>query len=89
MMDLALHRTLERHIAGLGLGDVGRRGPDQGRQDKSAASGRAHVVGWIGDFRHPGHLIWLAGAFVRNANDFIVPSAIPAIGERAPRHDDA
>jgi hypothetical protein len=33
--------------------------------------------------------IWLAGAFVRNANDFIVPSAIPAIGERAPRHDVA
>jgi hypothetical protein len=53
MMSLALHRTLEGHIAGLGFGDVGRRGTDHRRQDKSAASGRAHVFGWIGDFRHP------------------------------------
>ena len=51
MIGLALHRTLEGHIAGLGLANVGSRGPDQGRQDKSAAFGRAHVVGWIGDFR--------------------------------------
>jgi hypothetical protein len=51
MMGLALYRTLEGHIAGLGLANVGSRGPDQGRQDKSAASGRAHVVGWIGVFR--------------------------------------
>ncbi len=28
---------------------------DQGRQDKSAASGRAHVVGWIEDFGHPAY----------------------------------
>jgi hypothetical protein len=55
MMGLALHRTLERHIAGLGLNDVGRRGPDHGRQDKSAASGRAHVVVWIGVFRRLAH----------------------------------
>jgi hypothetical protein len=56
MIGLAVYRTLEGHIAGLGLADVGSRGPVQGRQDKSAASGRAHVVGWIGDFRHLGHL---------------------------------
>jgi hypothetical protein len=53
MIGLAVHRTLEGHIAGLGLADVGRRGPDQGGQDKSAASGVAHVFGWTGDFRHP------------------------------------
>jgi len=27
-------------------------GSDHGRQDKSAASGAAHVVGCIGEFRH-------------------------------------
>ena len=54
MIGLAVHRTLEGHIAGLGLANVGNRGSDQGRQDKSAASGRAHVFGWIEDFRHPG-----------------------------------
>jgi hypothetical protein len=53
MIGLAVHRTLEGHIACLGLADVGSRGPGQGRQDKSAAFGPAHVVGWIGDFRHP------------------------------------
>jgi hypothetical protein len=87
MMGLALHRTLEGHIAGLGLGDVGRRGPDQGRQDKSAASGRAQVVGWIGDFRHPSHPARCA--FHQIANDFNVLSAIPRIDESAPGHDDA
>ena len=30
-----------------------------------------------------------AGAFARNANDFNAPSAIPGIGEGAPRHDHA
>jgi hypothetical protein len=34
MIGLAVHRTLEGHIAGLGLADVGSRGLDQGRQDK-------------------------------------------------------
>jgi hypothetical protein len=33
--------------------------------------------------------IRLAGAFVRNANDFNVPSAIPGISEDAQRHDHA
>jgi hypothetical protein len=55
MIGLTLHRTLEGHIACLGLADLGSRGLDQGMQNKSAASGQAHVVGWIGDFRHPGH----------------------------------
>jgi hypothetical protein len=31
------------------------RDPRLRGQDKSAASGRAHVVGWIEDFRHLGH----------------------------------
>ncbi len=55
MIGLTLHRTLEGHIVGSGLNHVGRRGTDHGRQDKSAAFGRAHVVGWIGDFRHLAH----------------------------------
>ena len=32
--------------------ETGRLRSDHGRQDKSTASGRAHVVVWIGDFRH-------------------------------------
>jgi hypothetical protein len=55
MMGLALHRTLEGHIAYSALSDVGSRAPDHGRQDKSAASGRAHVVVWIGVFRRLAH----------------------------------
>ena len=55
MIGIEVHRTLEGPIAGLGLADVGSRGPDQGRQDKSAASGVAHVFGWTGDFRHLAH----------------------------------
>jgi hypothetical protein len=55
MIGLAVHRTLEGHIAGLGLANVGNRGSDQGRQDKSAAFGRAHVFGWIEDYRHLSH----------------------------------
>jgi hypothetical protein len=71
MIGLALHRTLEGHIAGLGLADVGSKGPDQGRQDKSAAFGRAHVVGWIGDFRHPRHPArW---RFLSNPQRFQIP----------------
>jgi hypothetical protein len=53
MIGLAVHRTLEGHIAGSGLNHVGRKDTDHGRQDKSAASGVAHVVGSLGDFRHP------------------------------------
>ena len=49
-MGFALHSTLEGHIAGSELSAAGRRGSDHGRQDKSAASGRAHVIGWIEDF---------------------------------------
>ena len=42
-----------RAIALLNLGaETGRLHADHGLQDKSAAFGRAHVVGWIGDFRH-------------------------------------
>ena len=36
--------------------ETGRLRADHGRQDKSAAFGRAHVIGWIGDFRHLAHL---------------------------------
>ena len=59
--------------------ETGRLRADHGRQDKSAAFGRAHVVGWIGDFRHLATRP--AGAFARNTNDFNAPSAISVIGE--------
>ena len=35
--------------------ETGCLNADHGRQDKSAAFGRAHVVGWIGDFRYLAH----------------------------------
>ena len=54
MSKIAFHRALAGFVArsAIGLGRWG--GADHGRQDKSAASGRAHVFGWIEDFRHPG-----------------------------------
>ena len=57
------------------------------RQDKSAAFGRAHGFGWIGDFRHPA--AGPAGAFARNTKIFNAPSAIPVIGECTPSNDHA
>ncbi len=47
----AFHRTLARFVACSAVGLSRWRGVDHGRQDKSAASGRAHVLGWLGDFR--------------------------------------
>jgi hypothetical protein len=51
MSKIAFHRALAGFVArsAVGLGRWG--GADHGRQDKSAASGRAHVFGWIGDIR--------------------------------------
>ena len=59
--------------------ETGRLPADHGRQDKSAASGRAHVVGWIGDFRRLAHsTCW---RFRQKRQDFNAPSAISGIGE--------
>jgi hypothetical protein len=38
------------------------------RQDKSAASGRAHGIGWIGDFLHPAY--WTCWRFRQKCQDF-------------------
>jgi hypothetical protein len=49
---------LDRRLAGGGTGlsvELGVRGnTTNGRQDKSAAFGRAQVVGWVGFFERPG-----------------------------------
>ena len=51
MSKIAFHRALAGFVArsAVGLGRWG--GADHGRQDKSAAFGRAHGVGWIEDSR--------------------------------------
>ena len=50
--------------------------PTNGRQDKSADLGRAHMVGWIGFFGHFHQRA--AGAFGNFAGNFKAASAIPA-----------
>jgi hypothetical protein len=50
MSKIAFHRTLAGFVARSEIGLSRRGGADHGRQDKSAASGRAHVIGWIEDF---------------------------------------
>ena len=52
MSKIAFHRALADFVARSAVRLSRWGGADHGRQDKSAASGRAHVVGWIGDFRH-------------------------------------
>jgi hypothetical protein len=51
MSKIAFHRALAGFVARSSIGLSWWGGADHGRQDKSAASGRAHVVGRIGDFR--------------------------------------
>ena len=60
MSKIAFHRTLAGFVARSEIGLSRWGGADHGRQDKSAASGRAHVVGWIGDFRRLVHCDLLA-----------------------------
>ena len=67
--------------------ETGRLRADHRRQDKSAASGRAHGVGWIGDFRCLAYQT--AGAFARNTKIFNAPSAIPVIRECTLSNDHA
>ena len=47
MSKIAPHRILSDIVAGLGTGQWGSSDTVHGRQGKSAAFGRAHVVGWI------------------------------------------
>ncbi len=55
MSKIAFRRALAGFVgrSAVGLSRWGES--DHGRQDKSAACGQAHVVGWVGDFRHLGH----------------------------------
>jgi hypothetical protein len=85
MIEIAFHRFLSGFVACSAVGLSGWERADHGRQDKSAASGRAHVAGWIGDFRRLTHPA--AGPFTRNINDFNAATAIPVIGECALSHD--
>ena len=52
MIGIALHRSLSWMAACLVGGQVVKGKTIHGRQGKSAAFGRAHVVGWISCFRH-------------------------------------
>ena len=51
MSKIACHRALAAFVARSAIGLSRWRGADHGRQDKSAAFGRAHGIGWVGDFR--------------------------------------
>ena len=55
--------------------ETGRLRADHGRQDKSAAFGRAHVVGWIGDFRRLA--CWTCWRFRQKHQDFQCPKRHP------------
>jgi hypothetical protein len=52
MTRVVLYRGVAGSSAGLRVGQGLERNTTNGRQDKSADLGRAHVVGWIGYFRH-------------------------------------
>lgn len=45
---VGLHRLLADRGVRLSVEGVGQRNPTNGRQGKSAACGRAHMVGWLG-----------------------------------------
>jgi hypothetical protein len=70
--------ALDRRLAGcggrLGVGGWEHRNTTNGRQDKSADLGRAHVVGCVGVFGHFRQRA--AGAFGNFAGNFKAPSAI-------------
>ncbi len=52
MSEIGLHRGLAGLGVGLSVGPGVRGNTTNGRQDKSADHGRAHVVGWVGLFGH-------------------------------------
>lgn len=52
MTQIALRRGLSGIIAHLGGEQTELQCTGRGWQDKSADHGRAHVVGWVGYFRH-------------------------------------
>ena len=60
MSEIGLHRGLAGLGVGLSVGQGVQGNTTNGRQDKSAAFGRAHVVGWVGYFRHFEQLALLA-----------------------------
>jgi hypothetical protein len=55
MTRVVLYRGVAGSSAGLGVGQGLERNTTNGRQDKSAASGRAQVVGWVGFFYTSAH----------------------------------
>ena len=50
MSEIGLHRSLAGFRARLSVGQGVQGNTANRRQDKSADLGRAHVVGWIGEF---------------------------------------
>ena len=83
MTSLARHHAVEGFGAGWRVARRQLRNPTNGRQDKSADRGRAHVVGGVKLFDHCGSLP--AGASRQFLNDFNVPSAIASLAQRHPR----
>ena len=53
MTRVVLYRGVAGSSAGLRAGQGLERNTTNGRQDKSAATGRAQVVGWVGFFDTP------------------------------------
>lgn len=52
MSSIGLYRLLAGYGARLSVGGVMQANPTNGRQEKSAASGQAQVVGWVATFGH-------------------------------------
>ena len=55
MSPLGDDHAMEGSGGGLRVVEGRHRNPTHGRQDKSAAAGRAHVVGWTGYFGKSAH----------------------------------
>jgi hypothetical protein len=53
MTSIGLHRLVARCGMHLIVDGLRWKNPTTGRQGKSAASGRAQVVGWVQSFGHP------------------------------------
>lgn len=82
MSEIGLHRGLAGLGVGLSVGQGERGNTTNGRQGKSAASGRAHVVGFVDYFRNFENLpCWRSD---RNIQRFQSPERHRQSSERPP-----
>jgi hypothetical protein len=77
MIEIALNRTVSWDIASSCVRQAGQGDLSHGRRDKSAAVGRAHVVGWANVSRC--HATHLTGASHRNTNEISAHNAIALV----------